>query len=73
MIQRDHTPNFPLKHAHKDIKLSVDMAQAAGVEYSVTSAAESLFRLSMNDPEISVSDEDFSAIFEKIYKDSSPN
>ena len=70
MIQRDHSPNFPLKHAHKDIKLSCEMAESSGTEYIVTSAAESLFRLSMNDADIAVADEDFSAIFEKIFKDS---
>jgi hypothetical protein len=50
------------------------MADSSGSEYSVISAAESLFRLSMNDPDLSVADEDFSAIYEKISKDSSkPN
>ena len=74
MIQGDHSPNFPLKHSHKDIALACLMADSSGSEYSVISAAESLFRLSMNDPDLSVADEDFSAIYEKISKDSSkPN
>jgi len=70
MIEGEHSPNFPLKHAHKDIALACSMAQVSGSEYSVTSAAETLFRLSMNDCDISVADKDFSAIYEKIAKDS---
>lgn len=34
MLAKDHTPNFPLQHAHKDMKLAVDMAKEAGVKYA---------------------------------------
>ena len=34
MLAKDHAPNFPLQHAHKDMKLAVDMAKEAGVEYA---------------------------------------
>ena len=30
MLKKDHTPNFLLQHAHKDMKLAVDMAKGVG-------------------------------------------
>jgi 3-hydroxyisobutyrate dehydrogenase-like beta-hydroxyacid dehydrogenase len=71
MIAGDHAPNFPLKHASKDMTLAKEMAAAAGVEYSVMNQAESLFREATDDADLSLADEDFSAVFEKIHKESS--
>lgn len=68
MIAKDHAPNFPLKHAHKDMKLASDMAKAAGVEYSVMDKAEELLKRARDD---GLGDEDFSAVFEKVHKESS--
>jgi 3-hydroxyisobutyrate dehydrogenase-like beta-hydroxyacid dehydrogenase len=70
MIVKDHAPNFPLKYAHKDMKLASDMAKAAGVEYSVMNKAEELFRAARTDEELNVADQDFSAVFERIHKES---
>jgi 3-hydroxyisobutyrate dehydrogenase-like beta-hydroxyacid dehydrogenase len=70
MIAKDHAPNFPLKYAHKDMKLASDMAKAAGVEYSVSDQAEELFRAARADEELNVADQDFSAVFERIHKES---
>ncbi len=70
MIVKDHAPNFPLKHAHKDMKLASDMAKEAGVEFSVMGSAESLLKRAREDEELNVADEDFSAVFEKIHKES---
>ena len=70
MVKKDHAPNFPLKHAHKDMALACDMAKAAGTEYSVMESAEKLFRGAREDSDLNVADEDFSAVFEKIHKDS---
>lgn len=70
MIVKDHAPNFPLKHAHKDMALACAMAKAANVEYSVMETAEKLFRGAREDLDLNVADEDFSAIFEKIHKES---
>jgi 3-hydroxyisobutyrate dehydrogenase-like beta-hydroxyacid dehydrogenase len=70
MIVQDHAPNFPLKHAHKDMKLASDMAKAAGVEFSVNDQAEALFREARMDDELNVADLDFSAVFERIHKES---
>jgi 3-hydroxyisobutyrate dehydrogenase-like beta-hydroxyacid dehydrogenase len=70
MIVGDHAPNFPLKHAHKDMALACDMAKNAGAEYSVMNQAEKLYRAAQEDSELNVADKDFSAVFEKIHKDS---
>ena len=70
MIVQNHEPNFPLKHAHKDMAHAKDMADEANVEFSVNSQAEKLFREAREDSELSVADEDFSAVFEKIHKES---
>ena len=70
MIAKDHDPNFPLKHAHKDMALASQLAKDAGVEYSVMNQAESLFRAARTDEELNLSDLDFSAVFEKIHQES---
>lgn len=70
MVAKDYAPNFPLKHAHKDMALACDMAKSAGVEYSVMEQAEKLLRAAREDTELNVADEDFSAVFEKIHKES---
>ncbi|MBI5906404.1 MAG: NAD(P)-dependent oxidoreductase [Deltaproteobacteria bacterium] len=41
--ERVFTPNFPLKHAHKDMRLAVEAGAAAGVPTPVTKAACDLF------------------------------
>ena len=73
MLKKDHAPNFPLQHAHKDMKLAVDMAKQAGVEFSVTEVAEQLFRKVREDKELNVAEDDFSAVFEGIHKESTSN
>jgi len=70
MLVKDHAPNFPLKHASKDMTLASAMAKKAGVEFSVNNQAESLFRKATEDKELNVADEDFSAVFELIHKES---
>jgi len=41
--ERVFTPNFPLKHAHKDMRLAVETGKAMGVPTPVTKAACDLF------------------------------
>jgi 3-hydroxyisobutyrate dehydrogenase-like beta-hydroxyacid dehydrogenase len=41
--ERVFTPNFPLKHAHKDMRLAVETGKAAGIPTPVTKAACDLF------------------------------
>jgi 3-hydroxyisobutyrate dehydrogenase-like beta-hydroxyacid dehydrogenase len=66
MMAGDHAPNFPLRHATKDMTLAKHMAEVAGVEYSVMNQAESLFVAACDDTDLKVADEDFSAVFEKV-------
>jgi len=70
MLRGDHAPNFPLKHAHKDLKLAVDMARDAGVACPVTESAEQLFHKARVDAELQVAEQDFSAVLESIHKES---
>lgn len=70
MIAGDHAPNFPLKHATKDMTLAKQMAETAGVEYSVMNQAESMLRAARDDPDLKLPDQDFSAVFEKVHKES---
>jgi 3-hydroxyisobutyrate dehydrogenase-like beta-hydroxyacid dehydrogenase len=70
MVTKDHSPNFPLKHAHKDMALACEMAKEAAVEFSVISQAEKLFRDAKDDQNLMLADEDFSAIFEEIHQKS---
>jgi len=70
MVAKDHATNFPLKHAHKDMKLACEMAKEAGVEYSVMDRAEQLFREAREDKDLNISEDDFSAVYEKIHKES---
>ena len=70
MIEQDYAPNFPLRHATKDMTLAKDLANKVGVEYSVMNQAESLFRVATDDKELNIADEDFSSIFETIHKES---
>lgn len=67
MIVNDHEPNFPLKHAHKDMELASNMAKDNGVEFSVMDQAERLFQEARNDNNLNLADLDFSAIYEKIH------
>ena len=43
--ERVFTPNFPLKHAHKDMRLAVDTGKKAGIPTTVTDAACGLFAI----------------------------
>lgn len=70
MLKKDHAPNFPLEHAHKDMKLAVDVATKAGVAYTVTESAEKLFQKARDDADLKVAREDFSAVFRRVHKES---
>ncbi len=43
--ERVFTPNFPLKHAHKDMRLAVDAGKKTGIPTTVTEAACGLFAI----------------------------
>jgi 3-hydroxyisobutyrate dehydrogenase-like beta-hydroxyacid dehydrogenase len=71
MIEGDYAPNFALKHAHKDMKLACNMAQTAGVEFSIMEAAEKIYGEAKDDSALNIAEEDFSAVYEIIHKKSS--
>jgi 3-hydroxyisobutyrate dehydrogenase-like beta-hydroxyacid dehydrogenase len=50
--------------------LASAMAKEAGVEYSVMDQAEKLLRAAREDKDLNIADEDFSAVYEKIHKES---
>jgi 3-hydroxyisobutyrate dehydrogenase-like beta-hydroxyacid dehydrogenase len=64
MLEHDHSTNFPLKHAYKDIKLAVDMARENGAEFCINEKASELFNQANGDAMLA--DADFSAVFEVI-------
>ena len=70
MVSGDHAPHFPLKHATKDMTLAKNLAESAGVEYSVMKQAEALLRAARDDLDLTLADKDFSAVFEKVQKHS---
>ena len=70
MVAGDHAPNFPLKHSCKDMTLARAMAKKAGVEFTVNDQAEALYRKAKEDTELNVADEDFSAIYKLVQKES---
>jgi len=41
--ERGFTPNFPLKHAFKDMRLAVEAGKAAGIPSAVTAAARDMY------------------------------
>jgi len=57
--ERVFTPNFPLKHAHKDMRLAVEAGKTAGVPTPVTKAACELFAAARDK---GVGDRDISAV-----------
>ena len=68
MAAKDHAPNFPLKHAHKDMALACAMAKEAGIEYSVMESAEKLYQEARDNTDQALAEEDFSAVYEQIKK-----
>lgn len=60
MIAGDHAPNFPLKHAEKDMRLAVDLGLSVGLTMPVAESADGKMVDAMN----GYADEDFSATIE---------
>jgi len=65
MIQGDHAPNFPLQHAHKDMRLAVAAAEAVGLDMPVSASAEAAMKRACDDGRGEL---DFSAVFESQKK-----
>lgn len=61
MLSSEYAPNFPLKHAEKDMRLAMEFGKKAGIDLPVASAADAAMRKSM---EAGHADDDFSAVIE---------
>ena len=70
IVDKIHSLNFSLKHAHKNMKLGSDMTNQAGVTYLVMDQTCIVFRKALKDTDLNAVDAYYSALCEKIYKDS---
>ena len=61
MLAGDYVPNFPLRHAHKDVKLAIGLASSLGLGLPVAAGTDAAMR-----PAIAsgLGDEDFAAMYE---------
>lgn len=60
MLAGDHAPNFPLKHAQKDMRFALNLGDEVGQPLPAAAAANAAF-LAARDAH---GDDDFSAVFE---------
>ena len=60
MLKGDHAPNFPLKHAQKDMRFALNLGDRASVPLPLTAAANAAFLAQR----AAHGDADFSAVYE---------
>ena len=60
MLKGDHAPNFPLKHAQKDMRFALQLGDQVSTPLPLAAAANASF-ISQRSKH---GDEDFSAVFE---------
>lgn len=65
MLTGDYEPNFPLKHAHKDLKLALALAHELKIELPATAAASGAMRAAIDKNH---GDQDFAAVSENYEK-----
>ena len=58
IVAENFAPHFPLKHAQKDMKLALELAESVGVSLPVVSAANEQYLKVLEEH----GDEDFSAV-----------
>lgn len=63
LLQNNFAANFPLKHAQKDMKLALDLANQQDISLSTASAANEAFLAAILE---NLGDEDFSAVFKAV-------
>ena len=63
MLKDNYAPNFPLKHAQKDMRLALELAQANNVKLTTSTAANEVFLEAMLE---NLGDEDFSAVYKAV-------
>ncbi|CAM9458292.1 unnamed protein product [Phaeothamnion confervicola] len=64
MIKGEHAPNFPLKHAQKDMRFALGLGDKVGQPLPVAAAANEIFKRAR----VAHGDEDMSAIYEAVKK-----
>mmetsp|Transcript_14707 Transcript_14707/g.24389 ORF Transcript_14707/g.24389 Transcript_14707/m.24389 type:complete len:293 (-) Transcript_14707:1744-2622(-) len=64
MASREYAPNFPLKHAQKDMRLALEMGKELGLSLPTTKAANEEYLKALD----AHGDEDFSAVYEQSSK-----
>ena len=62
MLAGDHAPNFPLKHAEKDVRLACELGSAVGLELPVATTVDDTMKKAMAIG--TCADQDFSALYE---------
>ena len=60
MLAGDHTPNFPLKHAQKDMRFALQLGDQVSTPLPLAAAANASFLAQRADH----GDDDFSAVFQ---------
>ncbi|KAJ8599172.1 hypothetical protein CTAYLR_008564 [Chrysophaeum taylorii] len=60
MLEGNHAPNFPLKHAQKDLRFALQLGDDLDVALPLTAAANAAFLAARKDH----GDDDFSAVYE---------
>jgi len=66
MLTADHAPNFPLKHAEKDMRLAHELGGASGIPLPVCAAADGQMKKAMEIGDLA--ERDFLAVFEGVKK-----
>jgi glyoxylate/succinic semialdehyde reductase len=66
MVERRYPPAFPLKHQQKDLRLALELAQAAGLELGVARAAHGAYARAAAADGKGLADADFSAVLEAV-------
>lgn len=64
MVGRDYAPNFPLKHAQKDMRLALEMGSSLGLALPTSAAANGEYEQVLE----VLGDQDFSAVYEQSSK-----
>lgn len=64
IIADSHQPNFPLKHAQKDMQLGIDLGRKKGVALPTSAAANDLMKTAIHSH--NCGDEDFSAVYKAL-------
>ena len=61
MLAGDHAPNFPLKHAQKDMRFALNLGDQVGQALPASAAANAAFLAAR----ATHGDDDFSAVYEQ--------